>query len=117
MSYGVLQEYYFHHWTLKGGRELAGIIGTKSNGAMYLSMPFLFALFTKRWARFRRLAAVCGALLAFASFVLFSYSKQVWHLVITQGVLVALDARSLSVLLLSPLGSGSAPRIVSVIVL
>jgi predicted MFS family arabinose efflux permease len=90
MSYGVLQQYYFDHWTLKGGRELTGIIGTTSNGVMYLSMPFMFALFTKRWARYRRLAAVCGALLACASFVLSSFSKDVWHLIITQGVLAAL---------------------------
>jgi len=27
---------------------------------MYLSMPFLFALFTKRWARWRQTAAICG---------------------------------------------------------
>jgi predicted MFS family arabinose efflux permease len=90
MSYGVLQEYYFDHWTLQGGRELTGIIGTTSNGVMYLSMPFLFALFTKRWARYRQIAAVCGAILACASFVLSAFSKHVWHLVITQGILAAL---------------------------
>jgi predicted MFS family arabinose efflux permease len=90
MSYGILQEYYFDNWTLQGGRELTGIIGTTSNGVMYMSMPFLFALFTKRWARYRRTAAICGALLACASFILSSFSKHVWHLVATQGVLAAL---------------------------
>ncbi|KAF1939596.1 MFS general substrate transporter [Clathrospora elynae] len=90
MSYGVLQEYYFDNWTLAGSRSLTGIIGTTSNGVMYLSMPFLFALFTKRWARYRRTAAVCGAVLACASFVLSALSKHVWHLIATQGVLAAL---------------------------
>jgi MFS family permease len=90
MSYGILQEYYFDNWTLQGGRELTGIIGTTSNGVMYMSMPFLFALFTKRWARYRQTAAICGALLACASFILSSFSKHVWHLVATQGVLAAL---------------------------
>lgn len=90
MSYGVLQEYYFDHWTLQGGRELTGIIGTTSNGVMYLSMPFLFALFTRRWAHHRQTAAICGALLACASFMLSSVSKHVWHLIATQGVLAAL---------------------------
>ncbi|KAF2794590.1 MFS general substrate transporter [Melanomma pulvis-pyrius CBS 109.77] len=90
MSYGVLQEYYINNWTLKGGREITGIIGTTSNGVMYLSMPFLFALFTKRWARYRQIASLCGALLACVSFVLSSFSKDVWHLVATQGVLAAL---------------------------
>lgn len=90
MSYGVLQEYYFDHWNLKGARELTGIIGTTSNGVMYLSMPFTFALFTKRWARYRRTAAACGAVLACLSFVLSAFSQNVWHLIITQGVLAAL---------------------------
>ncbi|PVH94709.1 MFS general substrate transporter [Periconia macrospinosa] len=90
MSYGVFQEYYFQHWSMKGGREITGIIGTTSNGVMYLSMPFLFALFTRRWARHRRTAAALGAILACASFVLSSLSKHVWHLVATQGVLAAL---------------------------
>jgi predicted MFS family arabinose efflux permease len=90
MSYGVLQEYYFDHWTLEGGRELTGIIGTTSNGVMYMSMPFLFALFTKRWARFRQTAAVLGAIIACASFMLSALSTHVWHLIATQGVLAAL---------------------------
>jgi predicted MFS family arabinose efflux permease len=90
MSYGVLQEYYIDNWTLQGGREITGIIGTTSNGVMYLSMPFLFALFTKRWARYRQIAAVCGALIACASFIMSSLSEHVWHLVATQGILAAM---------------------------
>ncbi|KAI8935231.1 hypothetical protein NX059_007820 [Plenodomus lindquistii] len=65
-------------------------IGTTSNGVMYISMPFLFALFTRRWARHRQRAAICGALLACASFMLSSLSKHVWHLIATQGILAAL---------------------------
>lgn len=89
MSYGVFQEYYSENWTLKGARELTGIIGTTQNGVMYLSMPFLFGLFTKRWARKRQTAALCGALLTCLSFVLSSFSTNVWHLVATQGVMAA----------------------------
>ncbi|KAL5445995.1 hypothetical protein PMIN07_003369 [Paraphaeosphaeria minitans] len=89
MSYGVLQEYYFDHWTLDGSRELTGIIGTTSNGVMYMSMPFLFALFTRRWVRFRQTAAAFGAILACTSFMLFALSTRVWHLIATQGVLAA----------------------------
>ncbi|KAF2849959.1 MFS general substrate transporter [Plenodomus tracheiphilus IPT5] len=90
MSYGVLQEYYVDHWSLQGTRELTGIIGTTSNGVMYLSMPFLFTLFTRRWAHHRRRAAVGGAILACASFMLSSLSKHVWHLIATQGILAAI---------------------------
>ena len=90
MSYGVFQEYYYNNWTLQGDREITGIIGTTSNGVMYLAMPFLFALFTRRWARRRQAAAVCGAMLTCLSFVLSSFSTNVWHLVATQGVMAAL---------------------------
>lgn len=70
MSYGVLQEYYFNHWTLHSARELTVIIGTTSNGVMYLSISVLFALFTKRWACYRQSEATCGALVACARFIL-----------------------------------------------
>ncbi|MCJ1269319.1 hypothetical protein MMC22_009210 [Lobaria immixta] len=90
MSYGVFQEYYSGNWTLQGSREVTGIIGTTSNGVMYLSMPFLFALFTRRWARRRQTAALCGAALTCISFLLSSFSTHVWHLVATQGVMAAL---------------------------
>ncbi|KAI0103696.1 major facilitator superfamily domain-containing protein [Nemania sp. FL0031] len=89
MSYGVFQEYYMNNWTLGGSRDVTGIIGTTSNGVLYLSMPFLFAAFTRRWARYRQVAAVAGAVLAAVSFVISSFSTQVWHLVATQGVLAA----------------------------
>jgi predicted MFS family arabinose efflux permease len=89
MSYGVFQEYLFGNWTLKGNRDLTGIIGTTFNGVVYLSMPFLFALFTKRFARKRQIAALCGAALTCVSFLLSSFSTQVWHLIATQGVMAA----------------------------
>ncbi|KUJ23821.1 putative monocarboxylate transporter [Mollisia scopiformis] len=90
MSYGVFQEYYSDNWTLKGSRSATGIVGTTQNGVMYLSMPFLFGLFTKRWARRRQTAALCGAVLMAVSFILSSFSTEVWHLVVTQGVMAAL---------------------------
>jgi sugar phosphate permease len=89
MSYGIFQEYYIEHWTLQGSSDTAGIIGMTSNGVMYLSMPLLFALFTKRWARYRQAAALLGTVIACLSFLLSSFSKNVWHLVATQGVLAA----------------------------
>lgn len=92
MSYGVFQEYYSGNWSLAGNQEVTGVIGTTSNGVMYLSMPFFFALFTRRWARYRQTAAVCGAVLACLSFLLSSFSTHVWHLVATQGVLASLGS-------------------------
>ncbi|KAF2227183.1 putative monocarboxylate transporter [Elsinoe ampelina] len=90
MTYGIFQEYYQSNWTFQGNKDIAGVIGTTSNGVMYLSMPFLFALLSRRWARYRRVAAVVGIILACLSFLLSSFSTKVWQLVITQGVLSAL---------------------------
>lgn len=90
MSYGVFQEYFNSNWPLHGDRELTGVIGTTFNGIIYLSMPLLFALFTRRWARWRQSAALAGSLLACASFLLSSLSAEAWHLVATQGVLAPL---------------------------
>lgn len=89
MTYGVFQEYYSGNWTLQGNHEVTGIIGTTSNGVMYLSMPFLFALFTRKWAHRRQTAALCGAALTCIGFLLSSFSTHVWHLVATQGVMAA----------------------------
>lgn len=89
MTYGVYQEYYSSNWTLEGSVSGTGVIGTTQNGVMYISMPFLFALFSRRWASWRRTAAIAGIVLACASFLLSSYSKNVWHLILTQGVLAA----------------------------
>ena len=90
MSYGVFQEYFTSDWTFQGNQGATGVIGTTTNGVMYLSMPFLFALFTKRWARYRQTAAICGTILTTLSFLLSSFSTQTWHLIATQGVLAAL---------------------------
>lgn len=90
MSYGVFQEYFSDNWTFNGSQGVTGIIGTTSNGVMYLSMPFLFALFTRRYAHLRQVAAFCGAALMTISFVASSFSTHVWHLVATQGVMAAL---------------------------
>ncbi|THZ15706.1 MFS general substrate transporter, partial [Aureobasidium pullulans] len=99
MSYGIFQEYYLTHQTLSGNYDLTGIIGMTSNGVMYLSMPLLFALFTKRWAKFRQTAMLSGTILACLSFLLSSFSTQVWHLVATQGVLACFG----SALVFSPM--------------
>lgn len=90
MSYGVFQEYYSSNWTLQGNQDVTGVIGTTSNGVMYLSMPFLFALFTRKWAHRRQTAALAGAAIACGSFLLSSFSTNVWHLVVTQGVMASL---------------------------
>jgi MFS family permease len=89
MTYGIFQEYYLDHWSFHGSQSTVGVIGTTYNGVMYLGMPLLFALFTRRWVRYRLGAAVVGLLITCASFLVCSFSTNVWHLVLAQGVLAA----------------------------
>ena len=91
MTYGIFQEYYLSSQSsFHGSKDSVGVIGTTSNGVMYLSMPFLFAAFSRRWAHLRRTAALCGVVLTCVSFLLSSFSTDVWQLIVTQGVLAAL---------------------------
>ncbi|KAJ6443382.1 mfs monocarboxylate transporter protein [Purpureocillium lavendulum] len=107
MNYGVFQEFYTSTLgtpalPLTGSPSATGIIGTTSNGVLYLSMPPLFLLLTTRHrslARRRRASALAGAALCCAAFLLSSAARAVWHLVAAQGVLAALGAA----LLYSPL--------------
>ncbi|KPM38130.1 Versicolorin B synthase [Neonectria ditissima] len=89
LSYGIFEEYWTSNWTLHGDLDITGVIGTTSNGIIYISMPFLFAIFTRYWARYRFRAELCGLALAFLGFILSSFSTHVWHLMVTQGILAA----------------------------
>ncbi|KAI1612664.1 major facilitator superfamily domain-containing protein [Exophiala viscosa] len=93
ISYGVFQENYASAATdLKGDISSTGIIGTTLNGIIYLSMPVLFGLFTNKYAHYRRHAGAIGIVLLVGSLVLSSFAKEVWQLVLTQGVLQALGS-------------------------
>ena len=90
MTFGIWQDAYMQQQVIKGPRSVTGIIGTTMNGVMYLSMPFLStALEHGRWAERRRLVALAGTILACASFFISSWSSEVWHLVVLQGLLAA----------------------------
>ncbi|KAL4778305.1 major facilitator superfamily domain-containing protein [Aspergillus varians] len=87
---GILQLPIWGFAMSYGDRSITGVIGTTANGVMYLSMPFLFALFTRQWAHRRQLAALCGTAIACLSFLLSSYSTTIGHLLATQGITSAL---------------------------
>ncbi|KAJ4137946.1 hypothetical protein NW765_016856 [Fusarium oxysporum] len=89
LSYGIFEEYWTSNWTLDGDLSITGTVGTTSNGVMYISMPFLFAIFTRYWAHHRLKAELGGLTIAFLGFILSSFSTHVWHLMVTQGVMAA----------------------------
>lgn len=91
MTFGIFQTAYSHEALLHGAKSSTGIIGTTMNGVMYLSMPFLFtALDRGPWARWRREVAYAGIALSSVAFVISSFSTEIWHLIVTQGILSAL---------------------------
>ncbi|KAK4609462.1 MFS-type transporter pynF [Fulvia fulva] len=97
MTFGIFQEAYTRSHVISGG-SASGIIGTTMNGVMYLSMPLLFTALDRSWAQYRRSVAIAGIVISSLAFLVSSWSTQLWHLVLTQGVLAALG----STLLYSP---------------
>lgn len=91
MTFGIFQDAYSHETQLHGSKSAIGVIGTTMNGVMYLSMPIMsVVLESGRWSRHRRTVAVVGILLSSVSFLLSSWSTEVWHLLLLQGVVAAL---------------------------
>lgn len=91
MTFGIFQDAYTRELPFGGPKRATGVIGTTTNGVMYLSMPLLnIFLESGRWSGYRRLVAYAGLVLSAAAFLLSSWSSQVWHLIVLQGVLAAL---------------------------
>ena len=96
MTFGIFQEAYTQEMSFGGSQSATGVVGTTMNGVMYLSMPVLStALESGRWASRRRWVAIGGICLSSAAFLLSSWSTEVWHLVLSQGVLAALGGAML----------------------
>lgn len=90
MTFGIFENAYSQQAIIKGSQTATGTIGTTMNGVMYLSMPLLSTtLGSSRWAGWRRRAAIGGACLSAVSFLVSSWSTEVWHLILLQGVFAA----------------------------
>ena len=88
-SFGVFQEYYTTHEPFSSNPSGVAIIGTSSTGIMYLSCPILFAAF-RYWPQIRRSCLVIGLVINSLAIIASSFSTQVTHLILTQGVLYAI---------------------------
>ncbi|OQD75305.1 hypothetical protein PENDEC_c007G01758 [Penicillium decumbens] len=87
--FGVFQEYYTTHSVLQGNKGDLATIGTTSGGILYLMSPVTFTLLT-RYPRLQTYCAPTGLVITVIGSILSSFSKQVWHLVATQGVMCAI---------------------------
>ena len=52
-------------------------------------MPFLFAAFTNKYAKWRKACSIVGTVISVGSIVLSAFATSIWQLVITQGVFQA----------------------------
>ena len=89
ISFGVFQEYYTAHEPFSSNPSGIAIIGTSSTGIMYLSCPILFAAF-RHWPQIRRSCLLIGLVINSLAIFAASFSTEVFHLILTQGVLYAI---------------------------
>ncbi|CZT45848.1 related to monocarboxylate transporter 2 [Rhynchosporium secalis] len=87
-SFGVFQAYYAKHPVF--GKNPSGIaaIGTSSLGVMYLMAPVTLTVL-EAFPRFHRWCSVVGLVISALALILSSFATQIWHLIITQGVMYA----------------------------
>ncbi|KAM0230279.1 hypothetical protein ACHAP5_011402 [Fusarium lateritium] len=86
-SFGVFQSYYYNHEPFAGSSGIASI-GTCAMGIMYFAFPIAVAL-QRLYPRVARWAPASGCLALSITLILSSFSQNVGHLILTQGVLYA----------------------------
>lgn len=88
-AFGVFQTYYSTHPPFDKHANAIAITGTCATGIMYLFAPIsLYVLET--FPPIRRPSSVVGLVIILIALVAASFATQIWHLIITQGVLYAI---------------------------
>ncbi|KAI5863283.1 putative MFS monocarboxylate transporter [Durotheca rogersii] len=90
-SYGVFQSYYSTQPPFSNHPEGLPAVGTTALGVIYLSSPPTF-LVLQRYQRYRRAALIVGAVTTCLAVLASAFASEVWHLLLTQGVLYGLGA-------------------------
>ena len=88
-SFGVFQSYYTTHPPFSEHPNGIAAIGTCSSGVMYLWAPVTIYIL-ESWPSVRRLSSIFGLIIVVSAITASSFSTQVWHLILTQGVLYAI---------------------------
>ncbi|KAG5986719.1 hypothetical protein E4U52_008318 [Claviceps spartinae] len=87
-TFGLFQNYYSTHEPFAGS-EAIPVIGTCAMGIMYLDVPLIMGL-QRLYPRFCRWSPILGLLLMSISLAASSFSQNVTHLILTQGILYAI---------------------------
>jgi hypothetical protein len=90
-SFGVLREYYTTHPPFSTNPSSSSIsaVGTTCSGILYILAPVTFMSFNFS-PHLRKWATTYGLVVVVAALLLSSLATEVWHLVLTQGVLYAI---------------------------
>ncbi|KAH7339671.1 MFS general substrate transporter [Rhizoctonia solani] len=89
-TYGVFLNHYTSHRLFEGSQEaLLPLVGTLSSGIIYLTSVFVMPLLT-RYPQHRQNMMRSGAVLCVIAMVGAAFSSQVWHLILTQGILYSI---------------------------
>ncbi|KAB8293952.1 hypothetical protein EYC80_009424 [Monilinia laxa] len=87
-AFGVFQTYYSTHPPFDKHANSIAITGTCATGIMYLFAPVsLYVLET--FPPIRRLSSIVGLVIVLVALVAASFATEMWHLIVTQGVLYA----------------------------
>ena len=93
-AFGVFESYYSTNPPLAEHASGIAVIGTSATGCMYFFAPFtLHAL--EHWPSMRKRSSVLGLVVSVSALVAASFATQVWHLVLSQGVMYAVGGTML----------------------
>jgi MFS family permease len=91
-SYGVFLNHYTSQHLFDGPQEfLLPLVGTLSSGIIYLTSVIIMPMIARHPHQRRNLMRF-GVLLCFVSLLGAAFATQVWHLILTQGVLYSIGA-------------------------
>ncbi|UZP39732.1 hypothetical protein NXS19_007548 [Fusarium pseudograminearum] len=88
VSFGIFQEYYSAHTSLKASPSAIASIGASQTGIMYLMMPLAFIVLN-RFPRLRKWCGPLGLAITIISLTSSAFVSNVAGLIATQGVLYA----------------------------
>ena len=87
-SFGVFESFYSAYPLFAHHQDTIATIGACSTGGLYLLSPFSIYIM-EAWPSIRRVSSVVGLAIIIASLIGGSFATQVWHLIVTQGILYA----------------------------
>ncbi|KAG8714448.1 hypothetical protein FRC08_011912 [Ceratobasidium sp. 394] len=88
-SYGVFLNHYTTHRLFDHSENLLPLVGTLSSGILYMASLFILPA-SAQYPAYRKGLMCAGLLLCVSALLGAAFATQVWHLILTQGVLYSI---------------------------